>query len=239
MSYNSPNYNERPEGAAVDTLVLHYTGMESAEAALERMCDPEAEVSAHYCVLEEGEVIQLVDDAMRAWHAGKSYWRGRENINDVSIGIEIVNPGHEFGYQDFPEAQMDAVEQLASDMVSRYRIEPRNVVAHSDIAPDRKQDPGEKFDWKRLAGQGVGLWAESDAPPHKLYAFGDVGKEVLGLQQRLLEFGYYLKPDGFFGAKTQHIVEAFQRHFVQERIDGIWTERCEDVLGKLFALLQE
>ena len=154
----SPNFNER-DGVTVDMLVLHYTGMKSAAEALARMCDPTAEVSAHYMIDEDGTLTHLVDEQMRAWHAGVAMWRGFSNINSRSIGIELVNPGHEFGYRDFPDAQMATSDHALSgrswrDMISR----PRNVVGHSDVAPERKQDPGERFDWAgwRRMGSGFG-----------------------------------------------------------------------------------
>ena len=141
----SPNFNSR-DGQAVDMLVLHYTGMKSGTSALDRMCEAAAEVSAHYMVEEDGRIFQMVDENMRAWHAGRSYWRGHSNINQRSIGIEIANPGHRFGYRPFPEAQMQSVTLLCQDILTRHAIPARNVVGHSDIAPTRKKDPGELFD---------------------------------------------------------------------------------------------
>jgi N-acetylmuramoyl-L-alanine amidase len=154
----SPNHEARPEGAVIDTLVLHYTGMRSGAEAIARLCDPAAKVSAHYVVEEDGAVFRLVAEERRAAHAGISHWRGRSALNGNSIGIEIVNPGHEWGYRPFPALQMAAVCDLCLEIMGRHPIDPRNVVAHSDIAPDRKQDPGELFDWQGLAANGVGLW---------------------------------------------------------------------------------
>src|SRR3984957_20087027 len=154
----SPNHDARPEGAAIDMLVLHYTGMQTAAAALARLCDPAAKVSSHYLVDQDGEVYALGEEQNRAWHAGLSFWRGVSGLNDVSIGIEIVNPGHEFGYRAYPDVQMAAVQKLCRAVVGRHHLPQRNVVAHSDVAPDRKQDPGELFDWRWLASQSVGLW---------------------------------------------------------------------------------
>lgn len=236
LSHPSPNVNNRPEGAAVTTLVLHYTGMKTSREALERMCDETAQVSAHYMVDEDGAVYRLVDEKKRAWHAGVSYWRGVENINDCSIGVEIVNPGHEFGYRPFPKPQMKAVLELSTDIVKRHGIAPCNVVAHSDIAPERKEDPGELFDWRMLAQAGVGLWVEAPAEMGTAsLAFGSVGKEVLAMQERLAALGYRIKADGFFGAKTRLVVIAFQRHFIQTRLDGIWTRQEDSVLDRLLA----
>ncbi len=154
----SPNQDARPENVPIDTIVLHYTGMRSAREAIERLRDPAARVSSHYVVDEDGAVLRLVAEERRAWHAGVSYWRGHRGLNDRSIGIEIVNPGHEWGYRNFPVLQLAAVCDLCLAIFSRHPIPQRNVVAHSDISPDRKEDPGEKFDWEQLALSGVGLW---------------------------------------------------------------------------------
>ena len=161
----SPNQDDRPDGMPVDTLILHYTGMQTAQAAIDRLRDPDAHVSSHYVVDEDGTVLRLVPEARRAFHAGVSYWRGNAALNGRSIGIEIVNPGHEWGYRDFPALQMAAVCDLCLEILSRHPIPPRNIVAHSDVAPDRKEDPGEKFDWEGLARNGVGLWPEGRAGP--------------------------------------------------------------------------
>ena len=157
----SPNHNARPNGQAVDILLLHYTGMKSAEAALERLTDPAAQVSAHYCVEEDGKVWRLVAEERRAWHAGQALWAGADDINGRSIGIEIVNPGHEFGYRPFPEAQMAAVIELCQGILARHPVPPTRVLGHSDVAPLRKEDPGELFDWPGLAAQGIGLWPQN------------------------------------------------------------------------------
>ena len=198
----SPNVDARPAGTPIDMLVLHYTGMESADAALARLRDPAAQVSAHYVIDENGAVYALVDEAERAWHAGAASWRGRHDINARSIGIELVNPGHEFGYRPFPEAQMAALEDIAIGLLKRHRIPPRNVVGHSDVAPTRKTDPGELFDWRRLAGAGIGLWPSAPAPTD-----GD------GLAL-LARYGYDT-------TDPTAAVMSFQRHFRPERIDGV------------------
>jgi N-acetylmuramoyl-L-alanine amidase len=197
----SPNHDARPDGAVIDHLVLHYTGMASAAPALARLCDPAARVSSHYLIDEDGTVYGLIDEARRAWHAGISYWRGVTALNDSSIGIEIVNPGHEHGYRAFPEAQMMAVASLSSAILGRHPIPARNVVAHSDIAPDRKQDPGELFPWAWLAAQGAGAWTETMGEP------GD-------LQADLAAIGYdiSLPPD--------LVITAFQRRFLPARLNG-------------------
>jgi N-acetylmuramoyl-L-alanine amidase len=204
----SPNWNERPPGCVPDMLVLHYTGMPTAAGALERLCDPLAQVSAHYLIDEDGTVTALVPEAKRAWHAGLSWWQGRANLNDVSIGIELVNPGHEWGYRPFPEPQMAALEALASGLVQRWRIPPARVVAHSDIAPARKEDPGELFDWRRLAGTGIAPWPEPGPA---------VAPDPAVAAAALARIGYPLEPQGVPLART---LAAFQRRFRPACCDG-------------------
>jgi len=232
---SSPNFNVRPEGAEIDMLVLHYTGMPTAQDALDRMCDPKAEVSSHYMVEETGNVIALVDEDKRAWHAGVSKWRGRDNINHYSIGIEIVNPGHEFGYSRFPAEQMEAVAELCLSVLGRYKIPSYNIVGHSDIAPLRKQDPGERFDWKWMAEKGVGVFP--DIPKKTPYEDGvEIGMRndrVYDLQSRMRKYGYSVEVDGYFGPNMSQIVQAFQRRFMPIRLDGIWDTWCDYRLNKL------
>ncbi|WP_184383517.1 N-acetylmuramoyl-L-alanine amidase [Roseococcus suduntuyensis] len=199
----SPNHDPRPEGAAVDMLILHYTGMKSGPEALARLRDPEAGVSSHYLVEEDGRIFRLVEEGRRARHAGVSHWGGRSALNAFSIGIEIVNPGHEWGYRPFPALQMAAVAELCLDILARHPIPARHVLAHSDVAPDRKEDPGELFDWPGLAKCGVGLWPERDAEPDA---------DALTLLGRI---GY--RTD----LPLPVLVTAFQRHWRPERVDGI------------------
>jgi N-acetylmuramoyl-L-alanine amidase len=210
----SPNHDERRFGAP-DMLILHYTGMRSAEAALDRLCDPVARVSAHYLVEEDGTLWRLVAEARRAWHAGESCWLGRRDINAHSIGVEIVNPGHEFGYRPFPEAQIAAVETLCHDVISRWRIPRRLVLGHSDVAPHRKQDPGELFPWPRLAAAGIGLWPDLSAtttrPP----------EGVAEMQEMLARYGYDLSVTGAPDERSRQVLIAFQRHFRPETCDGL------------------
>ena len=199
----SPNVDERPGGAsAVDVLMLHYTGMQTAQAAIDRLRDPAAEVSSHYVVDEDGSVLRLVPEHLRARHAGISYWRSRRALNDTSIGIEIVNPGHEWGYRPFPAAQMAAVRDLCLGILSRHAIPARNVVGHSDVAPNRKQDPGELFDWRGLADAGVGIWPEHTGAPAD-----DTGAALTAI-------GY--DPD----MDETTVLRAFQRHWCAGDIDG-------------------
>ena len=209
----SPNHDARPEGRAIDMLVLHFTGMESAEAALVRLRDPAAKVSAHYLIDEDGTAYRLVPEERRAWHAGTSAWEGERNVNGCSIGIELVNPGHEFGYRAFPEPQVEALIRLARAILSRHPIPAWRVLGHSDVAPGRKQDPGELFDWARLAEAGTGLWANdraAGAPP-----------PVSVVQALLAEYGYEAPQTGVADAATNLVVAAFQRHFRPARVDGI------------------
>lgn len=216
----SPNHDRRAV-ARPDMIILHYTGMPRADEALKRLCAPESKVSSHYFIDELGEIVQLVPEDRRAWHAGVSSWEGATDVNSRSIGIEIVNPGHEFGYPDFTGAQIEAVIGLCRDVIARHQIRARRVLAHSDVAPARKADPGEKFPWARLAEAGVGLWVEP-APIERGPALsaGDRGEGVFRLQTELSRYGYGLNVTGLFDAETEAVVTAFQRHFRPARVDG-------------------
>lgn len=229
----SPNFNERK--VPPDILVLHYTGMQTGQAALERLCDAAAEVSSHYLVEEDGRVFRLVPEERRAWHAGVSFWKGERDINGRSIGIEIVNPGHEFGYRPFPEAQVAAVIELIADIRSRWDIEDSRIIGHSDVAPARKEDPGELFPWKRLAEAGHGLWVEPAAAPGDPLSEGAEGAGVFALQAGFTRLGYDCAPSGTFDANTTDVVRAFQRHWRQERVDGIADGETR---ARLIALLR-
>jgi N-acetylmuramoyl-L-alanine amidase len=215
----SPNFNERL--APPDMVVLHYTGMPTGPEALDRLRDPEAKVSSHYLVEEDGRVFRLVPEERRAWHAGVSSWKGQTDINGRSIGIEIVNPGHEFGYRAFPDAQVAAVIALLDEIRQRWDISDDRIVGHSDIAPNRKEDPGELFPWKRLAQAGHGLWVEPDAAPGLPLAEGEEGAGVFAMQAGFTRLGYDCAPSGKFDADTTAVVRAFQRHWRQEKVDGI------------------
>jgi N-acetylmuramoyl-L-alanine amidase len=215
----SPNFNNRT--APPDIILLHYTGMPTGEGALARLRDPEAKVSSHYLVEEDGRVFSLVAEERRAWHAGVSFWKGERDINSASIGVEIVNPGHEFGYRAFPEAQVAAVIELLADIRSRWEIEDSRIIGHSDVAPARKEDPGELFPWKRLAEAGHGLWIEPPAAPGAPLGLGDEGTGVFALQAGLIRLGYDSAPSGKYDEATVTIVRAFQRHWRPERFDGV------------------
>ena len=231
----SPNHDERLRGAP-DMILLHYTGMETAEAAVDRLRDPEARVSSHYVVMEGGEVLQLVQEEQRAWHAGVSSWAGETDINSRSIGIEIVNPGHDFGYPDFPKRQIAAVITLCRGIIARRHIRRDRVLAHSDVAPSRKQDPGEKFPWQRLAESGVGLWVEPE-PISDWLAFGpgDHGEVVNELQQMLAEYGDGVSATGDYDQVTRDVVAAFQRHFRPAQINGRADASTRATLRRLLA----
>lgn len=230
----SPNVEPRQKGKTARILLLHYTGMEDAERACAWLCDPLSKVSCHYLIDGDGRIIQMVDEEMRAWHAGQSVWKGERDINSCSIGIEIHNPGHDHGYPDFPEAQMAAVLALGRDIVARHAIRPEHVLAHSDVAPRRKIDPGEKFDWKSLHEQGLGHWV----PPHKLgggqfLQAGDTGDAVEALQAMLALYGYGVEITGSFDPQTASVVAAFQRHFRPARVDGIADRSTIETLRQL------
>ncbi len=229
----SPNFDTRT--APPSLLVLHYTGMRTGQEALDRLRDPEAKVSSHYLVEEDGRVFRLVAEERRAWHAGVSYWRGRSNVNGESIGIEIVNPGHEWGYRAFPDVQIASVIALVADIRTRWDIDDRDIIGHSDIAPDRKDDPGELFPWKRLAEAGHGIWAEWPPAPGAPIGEGEEGAAVFALQAGLTRLGFDLPPSGRFDAATTVAVRAFQRHWRPERVDGIADGETR---ARLIALLR-
>jgi len=217
--------------------------MTSAEAALKRLCDPLSEVSAHFLIAEDGTLYRLVADGRRAWHAGRSHWRGVEGLNASSIGIELANPGHRHGYRAFPRPQMEALIELARDLLARYPIPPRNVVGHSDVAPERKIDPGELFDWASLAASGIGLWpgdiASAPDETEPALGMGDHGPRVSRLRHRLARYGYGLGDDDRFGAHTTAVVTAFQRHFRPALLDGRWDGECDARLTRLLLLAGE
>lgn len=241
--FPSPNHGERKDDLRPEMLILHYTGMPSAKSALKWLCTPESSVSAHYFVYETGKILQLVPESRRAWHAGAGSWRGLDDINSRSIGIEIVNMGHEGAQVDpddprkplpvpplnlqplpaFPKRQITAVIKLVTDICDRWGIPKQNVLAHSDIAPRRKRDPGEAFPWERLhAEAGLGLWV----PPVAIrsghfYQQGDGGAPVQALQQMLAMLGFAVPQTGQFCEETTFVVRAFQRHWRPERVDGV------------------
>ena len=229
----SPNFDAR--FAPPDMIVLHYTGMVDGGSALARLTDPQAKVSAHYMVEEDGQVFALVDEARRAWHAGKSFWRGQTDINAASVGVEIVNPGHEFGYRPFPKEQIAAVFALVADIRSRWTIPDERILGHSDVAPDRKSDPGELFPWRGLAEAGHGLWVEPPPAPGAALGEGDQGLGVLALRAGLARIGYDCPVAGGFDDGLAAIVRAFQRHWRPYRVDGVADGETR---ARLMALLR-
>jgi N-acetylmuramoyl-L-alanine amidase len=231
---SSPNNDAR--ALSTDILLLHYTGMTSTADAIERLCDPAARVSSHYVVEEHGNIIQLVPETRRAWHAGLSSWEGVSDVNSRSIGIEIANPGHGYGYPDFPEDQIGAVIALCRDIVARHHVRPDHVLGHSDVAPLRKLDPGEKFPWARLHWAGVGAWVTpSPTRAGTMLAPCDSGPEVAELQAALQDYGYGVEVTGAYDDLTEAVVAAFQRHFRSGGIDGRADQSTIETLRALLA----
>ncbi|MGB7126737.1 MAG: N-acetylmuramoyl-L-alanine amidase [Methylovirgula sp.] len=231
-----PSPNHAPRRGKLDLILIHYTGMASGAAALARLCDPAAEVSAHYFIAEDGDILQLVPEARRAWHAGESCWAGETDINSASIGIEIQNGGHAFGAPAYPKAQIEAVIALCRDIAHRRAIAPARILAHSDVAPGRKIDPGEYFPWSELAKEGVGHYVR----PHLIgedvpLAPGAVGAKVAALQEMLAVCGYDTSVSGAYDTKTVNAVAAFQRHFRPARVDGKADQSTIETLGDLLA----
>jgi N-acetylmuramoyl-L-alanine amidase len=234
----SANYGDRLLGRLPDMIVLHYTGMPDVEGAIARLCTPGTDVSAHYIVLEDGRIVQCVPESKRAWHAGVASWAGEEDINSCSIGIEIVNRGHDWGYPEFPLRQIAAVIALCRGIMLRREVPSRRVLGHSDVAPLRKKDPGEKFPWHSLANSGVGHWVQP-APivRGEVHKLGSVGNDVLGLQQALAKYGYGVPISGKYDSATMEVVTAFQRHFRPARVDGIADHSTLVTLQALLASL--
>lgn len=240
----SPNHGERRGCEKPDSIILHYTGMAQTSEALLWLANPLSQVSCHYFVFEDGRIWQMVPENRRAWHAGRSSWHGETDMNSRSIGIEIANAGHDLStmppdpgeYPDFPEGQIEAVIALVKDIAARWQIAPGRILAHSDIAPGRKVDPGEKFPWGRLAAAGLGLWPKQAAPhPAKMpaYRLGDEGMPVAALQSMFAKFGYGIEISGVFDVKTEAVVAAFQRHWRQGKVDGVADAETLGVLRQL------
>ena len=231
----SPNFGERRGHGRPNAIILHYTGMPTGDAALKALTDPAREVSAHYLIWEDGAIDQLVAESDRAWHAGKGFWKGESDLNSASIGIEVVNPGHDGGSPPFPPPQIAATIKLTRDIGARFSIAPERVLAHSDIAPARKQDPGEAFPWEALWRNGVGHWTEpapiSGGP---LFAHEEEGPPVRALQAMLALYGYDVEITGIYDRRTRVVVSAFQRHFRPERVD---SEADASTIATLKALI--
>ena len=233
----SPNCGERI-GGPTDLLILHYTGMATGDGALARLRDPAAEVSAHYLVFEDGRVVQLVPEAERAWHAGRGFWAGITDINSRSIGIEIVHPGHVGGLPPYPDGQIESVIGLCTDILARNAIPAARVLAHSDVAPARKEDPGENFPWDRLAAAGIGHWvAPAPIRDGRFFATGEAGEPIAALQAMFALYGYDQPVTGRFDDGLQAVVTAFQRHFRPARVDGVADSSTITTLRDLIAAL--
>ena len=234
------NFEPRRGGQRPSILLLHYTGVASAAKAIDWLSHPDSRVSCHYVIDEGGCITQMVSEEARAWHAGEACWAGEADINSASIGIEIHNPGHELGYPDFPQGQLAAVAALARDIISRHSIRPERVLAHSDVAPRRKIDPGEKFPWGRLAAAGVGHWVEPaplvEAEPG--IGVGAAGPQFAELQALLRDYGYAIEPTGVVDGSTEFVVKAFQRHFRPARVDGRIDQSTITTLERLLAALR-
>lgn len=234
----SPNHGERRDGRRPDMILLHYTGMPTAEAALNWLTVAESEVSSHYFVFEDGRVAQLVPEERRAWHAGRSVWQGERDINSCSIGIEIANAGHPGGLPEFPDEQIASVIALCRDIAARWHIAPARVLGHSDVAPVRKVDPGEKFPWEVLAARGVGHFVPpAEISGGRFFQRGDSGPPVEALQAMLGLYGYDTPVTGLFCERTEGDIAAFQRHFRRERVDGIADASTIDTLHRLLKAL--
>jgi N-acetylmuramoyl-L-alanine amidase len=230
----SPNFGPRAGVSHPDMIILHYTGMRTGEGAEAWLSSPESQVSSHYLVHEDGRIVQMVRESDRAWHAGKSFWRGRTDVNSHSIGIEIVNPGREFGYRGFPRRQIGAVIDLCKGIIARHDIPPQRVLAHSDVAPGRKIDPGEKFPWRKLAEAGVGHFvAPARAGGKPVLGPGNEGAAVEELQSMLSLYGYGIDITGRYDEPTSVVVAAFQRHFRPRRVDGLADRSTVDTLRRL------
>ncbi len=234
----SPNVEPRLGGLPPSILILHYTGLQSVERAIEILSRPDCKVSCHYVVDVDGRIIQMVAEDMRAWHAGVSFWSGETDINSASIGIEIQNPGHQFGYPDFPAAQMAAVTALCEDILRRHRIAPDRVLAHSDVAPSRKIDPGEKFNWRMLADAGIGLWIEPEPVRFDDCGFdpGFEGPEVETARRNLARYGYGVALQGPIDDELFFVLRAFQLHFRPARVDGRLDRSTLITLERLLAM---
>jgi N-acetylmuramoyl-L-alanine amidase len=234
----SPNHTERRGHAKPNCIILHYTGMPTGAAALALLRDPRLEVSCHYFVWEDGRIVQLVAEDRRAWHAGSSVWKGERDLNSCSIGIEIVNPGHDGGAPPFPEAQIAGLIALLRDISERYAIAPERILAHSDVAPARKVDPGEAFPWERLRREGVGHWvAPAPIVNGPAMARGAEGPPIRALQAMLALYGYGVELTGVYDKQTETNVAGFQRHFRPARVDGAADGSTVDTLRRLLEAL--
>ena len=231
--YKSPNFDVRASNI-IDMLVIHATKMEELPS-LERLCDPASQVSCHYLISQNGEIYCLVDEEKRAWHAGVSYWNGREKLNHYSIGIELVNPDYNLISNKFTEVQMEALTGLCLYLIKKYNIPDYNIVAHSDIAPDRKDDPGNYFDWKLLAKRGVGFYPDVPVDRRILMKFGDHGAHILKMQKLFRKVGYKIDTSGIFDEEFVNVVIAFKRRYYQHDLSSILTQDVFDIVRSLLS----
>lgn len=235
----SQNFGPRRDGMSPDCLILHYTGMKTGEDAENWLCAAESDVSCHYLVYEDGRVVQMVREADRAWHAGRGSWKGVDDVNSFSIGIEMVNCGPLADFPPFPDAQIEAVIGLSRGICERWDIPPERVLAHSDTAPGRKVDPGERFPWRVLAENGIGHFVEpSPIRGGRFLAPGDAGQPVEAFQSMLSLYGYGVEINGLYDQTTRDVVEAFQRHFRPQRVDGVGDQSTIETLHRLLSTLQ-
>ncbi len=239
LQQKSPNFDERSPNIIIDTLVIHHTNMQDAKSALERLCNAESKVSSHYLIDKMGDIYQLVADNFKAWHAGISHWRGRDGINDNSIGIELDNRGAEL----FPASQMDSLIALCKHLIKEHPIERRNVIAHYDIAPQRKDDPNHFFNWELLAEEGIGIFPSNSHPVKNEVLSNLQHKEIVNIQQKLKLYGYKIDLTGEFDLQMNQVIIAFKRHFCQSSFlsttQELWTLEAEQKLNQLLSMINE
>ncbi|KKB96856.1 N-acetylmuramoyl-L-alanine amidase AmiD precursor [Candidatus Arcanobacter lacustris] len=231
--YQSPNYDMRE--SVIDTIVIHYTDMVDDAETLALLCNPKAKVSAHYFINREGIIYQLVDDDKRAWHAGISYWRGKSKLNDNSIGIELANPGHLNGYIDFTKSQMSSLISICQSLIDKHQIKPINIVGHSDIAPDRKKDPGELFDWKLLSDNNIGIYHDIEILSESEILYHDNDYGISDIQKKLSSIGYKIDITDVFDKQTSEVIIAFKRRFIKNKLTNDWDITCQKILDYLYS----
>ena len=224
---SSPNFSSRSSGTKIDMVILHYTGMKTKHSAIKRLCNKKAKVSSHYLIDVQGKIFKLVDEKFTAWHAGKASWKGKHDINNRSIGIELVNPGHRYGYKKFTKKQVSSLISLLKKMIKRHKIPKNRILGHSDVAPQRKMDPGEFFDWNYLAERDIGVWPKDQYPKSKK------NHTTKSLQLMLAGIGYEINTSGKLDRQTKKVVSAFQRHFRPKKINGLFDH---ETVAKLLAL---
>ena len=227
VSFYSPNFNRKKRSKnVIKIIVIHYTGMQSERESIIRLCNPKSKVSSHFLINQNGKVFRLVQDNRIAWHAGKSCWERYKNLNKNSIGIELVNKGHRFGYINYKKKQISSLIKICKSLIKKYKIKKKNVVGHSDIAPLRKIDPGEKFPWENFARKKIGIWYS--CKPNLLKKLRKINivkkKDKIEFIKNLKKIGYcFSNNKNFFFSK---VVKAFQRHYRKEIINGLVDKEC-------------